>query len=174
MDRDPRLTMQLAPLEAALIAAARKDADARLKEAQAQAGAAVAEANGKARAILEQAAAEGRRAAKRAAEHRLVDGRRRARRLILGAQHAAYQRLVREAIRAAEDLRQCPGYADLERRLIDTAKAVLGPDAAVIQNPDGRGGVRASAGGRTVDLTLATLARRIVEHFGEEVTRLWA
>lgn len=174
MDRDPGLTIQLAPLEAALIAAARKDADTQLAAAKTRAVAAAAEADVKARAVLEQAAAEGRRAAERAAVHRLVDGKRRARRLILGAQQAAYQRLVSEAIRAAEDLRHRPDYADLERRLIETAKAVLGAGAAIVQNPDGHGGVRATADGRAVDLTLATLARRAVERLGEDVTGLWA
>jgi vacuolar-type H+-ATPase subunit E/Vma4 len=174
MDRDPGLTAQLAPLEAAVIAAARKDADAQLEAAKAKAAAVVAEAEGNARAVLEQAASEGRGAAKRAAEHRLVDGRRQARRLILGAQQAAYQHLVREAIRATEDLRQRPEYTDLERRLIETAKDVLGADAEIVPNPDGHGGVRASAGGRTVDLTLTALARRCIERLGEDVTRLWA
>jgi hypothetical protein len=174
MDADSRLTAQLGPLEAALVAAAHTDADAQVEQARAKAAAAIAEGDSKARAVLEQAAAEGRGAAKRAAEHRLVEGKRQARGLILGAQQAAYQRLVRDAIRAAEDLRQRPDYADLERRLIETAKALLGADAAIIQNSDGQGGVRASLDRRAVDLTLATLAQRCVEQLGEDVTGLWA
>jgi vacuolar-type H+-ATPase subunit E/Vma4 len=172
MDGDSRLTAQLAPLETALMAVARKRADERLREAHATAERVVAESTAKARAVLEQAAAEGRRATKRAAEHRLVDGRREARRLVLAAQNAAYQRLVCEAIAAAEQVRGRPEYRDLEGRLIATAKAMLGPDATIVHNPDG--GVRGLHGSRTVDLTLATLARRCVERFGDDVTRLWA
>jgi len=155
------------------MAAAQAHADAALRRAHAAAAAAAADGTARARAIVEQAVEEGRRAAERAVEHRLVDGRRCARGLILRAQRAAYERLVREAIRAAEDLRRHPEYADLERRLIETAKALLGPDATIIRNPDEHGGVRASVGGRTVDLTLAALARRCVDHLGEDVTCLW-
>jgi vacuolar-type H+-ATPase subunit E/Vma4 len=174
MDRDPGLTTELAPLETALMAAARNQAERQLHSAEAKAAATVADGAAKARDLLERAAAEGRRAAERAAEHRLVDGRRQARELVLAAQKAAYQRLVSRAVAAAEGLTSRSEYGDLERRLIDTAKSLLGPDAAVVTNPDGRGGVRASSGGRSVDLTLGALARRCVERLGQEVTRLWA
>jgi vacuolar-type H+-ATPase subunit E/Vma4 len=173
MDPDSRLTAQLAPLAAALMDAAQTQADASLRQAQATASLAIAEGTSRARAVLEEAGAEGRRAAERAAQHRLVEGRRRARRLILGAQDAVYQRFVCEAIRAAEELCRHHDYVDLERRMKETAKTLLGPDATIIQNPGGLGGVCASNGGRAVDLTLAALARQCIDDFGEDVTRLW-
>jgi vacuolar-type H+-ATPase subunit E/Vma4 len=174
MDSDSQLTAQLAPLEAALVAAARDEAAKRLRDARATADAARAESAAKARAVVDQAVAEGQRAAERAAARRLVDGRREARTIVLQAQNAAYQRLVVESVAAAEALRDRPEYRDVERRLIETAKRVLGADATIVSDPDQRGGVRASSGGRALDLTLPTLARQCVERLGQEVTRLWA
>jgi hypothetical protein len=174
MDGDSRLTAQLAPFEAALMAAARAQAGERLQAGQAQAEAARADGETRARALLDNAVAEGRRAAERAAARRLVDGRRRARELVLRAQNDAYQRLLADARSAAAALCTRPEYPDLERRLVETAHAVLGKDAAVTRNPDGRGGVRASRAGCALDLTLPVLVRRCVERLGEEVARLWA
>ncbi len=173
MDGDSGLTAQLAPLEAAMLAAARAQADARVKEAQTEADRTVADGTAKARGVIAAATAEGERAAARAAAHRLVDGKRRARSLVLSAQNEAYRRLVVDSIAAAEGLRDRPEYTDLERRLVDLAKATLGPDATIEVDPDDWGGVRAVSRGRTLDLTLAALARLCVDHLGQGATRLW-
>jgi len=174
MDRDSRLSAQLAPLEAALMASAREQAGRHLDDAGRTAEAATAEGAAGARAVLERAAAEGRRAAERAAAHRLVDGRRQARGLVLAARNTAYRGLIAEAVAAAEALRGRSAYGELERRLTEIARELLGADATIVRDPDGQGGVQARHEGRTVDLTLATLARRCVERLGQEVTRLWA
>jgi hypothetical protein len=169
MDRDSRLRAQLEPLDAALMAAAQAGADADLEQARAKGKAAA-----RARAVMQEARTEGERAAARAASRRLVDGRRRARQLVLAAERASYDELVAESVAAAEGLRGRPEYGDLATRLAEIARRVLGEDAKIEHEPDGHAGLRASSKARTLDLTLATLARRCVERMGEQVTRLWA
>jgi len=174
MDDDSRLKTQLAPLEGALLSAAREQAAARLREAEARAKATTNEGATRARSLIEEATAEGERAAEREASRRLVEARRQARTAVLGAQRAAYDRLVSEAVTQAEALRKAPEYRDLERSLVAAAKTILGAEAKIVRNPDSRAGVQAQSGNRFVDLTLATLARRCVERLGAQVTQLWA
>jgi vacuolar-type H+-ATPase subunit E/Vma4 len=174
MDSDSRLSSQLSPLETALLAAASSDAAARLKGAQDQCTAAGRTAADRAREIIGRATAEGERAATGAAAHRVVQARREARSLVLGAERDAYERLVSEAVVTARSLHGHPEYARLEQQLVEIAKAALGPGAEIMSNPDGQGGVRARVGGRVIDLTLPSLARRCVARLGLEVTGLWS
>jgi vacuolar-type H+-ATPase subunit E/Vma4 len=173
MDRDSRLTIELTPLEATLLAVAREQAAARVKAAEAQAAATKEDTDSRAKALLDQAATEGKVAAERAAKRYVVQATRQARTLVLAAERAAYERLVTDAVSVVRALRDRPEYADLEQHLVDTAKAVLGTEAQVVRLTD-EGGVHARSGGRSVDLTLAGLARRCVERLGDRVTRLWS
>jgi hypothetical protein len=174
MDHDSRLKAALAPLEQALVAVAHEQARARLEQADGQTAATRERGASQVKTLLDHAAAEGAQAAERAARLRLVEAQRQARALVLGAERVAYDRLLAEAVSAARELRGCPEYADLERRLVDTVKVVLGPEAKITRDPDGRGGLQAQQGSRSVDLTLPALARRCVERLGGEVARLWS
>jgi hypothetical protein len=173
MDGNSRLKGQLAPLETALLSGARDRSAARLREADTRAATTEHESEARALSLIDQAAAEGARAAEHAAERRLVEARRQARARVLAAQRAAYEQLLAGAAAAAEALHEQSGYADLEQRLVKVAHDALGPGAQIERNPNGRGGVRASNGSRTADLTLSSLSRRCVEQLGEEVTKLW-
>lgn len=165
---------ELVPLETALLSAAREQAAVRRKEAETRAAEVARESEARARALLEHAVAEGERVAEREAAHRLVEARRKARALVLGAERAAYERLLAEAVSVTRMLHEQPEYADLEGRLVEVAQAVLGPETEIVRNPDGQGGVQARNGGRSVDLSLPTLARRCVGQLGQAVTRLWS
>ncbi|MGH7618714.1 MAG: hypothetical protein ACREPM_15950 [Gemmatimonadaceae bacterium] len=174
MDDDSRLKAQLSPLETALLSVARDQAAARRRDADSRAAAIVHDGEAQARTLLERATAEGAHAATHAAARRLVEARRQARACVLEAQRVAYDQLIARAAAAAEALHEHPEYADLERRLVEVARGALGPDAQIVRNPDGRAGVRAVDGTRSVDLTLSSLSRRCVEQLGQEVTNLWA
>lgn len=174
MDRDPRLNAQLAPLERALMSAVHEDVSARLEDAESRAAAIVRQSEDRAHERLERARAEGKSVAEREAARRLMQARRRTRGLVLRAQRAAYDRLLAGADAVARALPGEPVYADLERRLVEAAKATLGAEVEIVRNPDDVGGVRARAGSRSLDLTLPHLARRCVEHLGEKVTGLWS
>lgn len=168
------MTDELAPLETALLAAARGYAADRLKTAEVRAAALARDAEARARSVLATATDEGDRAGARAAAHRVVQARRQARALVLEAERAAYERLLAEAAAMARSLREQPEYRDLERRLVEAAKGALGPDAEIAANVDGQGGVQARHGARFVDLSLSTLARNCVVRLGQGVTRLWS
>src|ERR1035437_5695471 len=70
-------------------------------------------------------------------------------------------------------LRGGRGYPELLQRLAAAARRDLGEDAEVEIDPPGLGGVRARAGSRRVDYTLASLADRRVEDLGPLLARRW-
>jgi vacuolar-type H+-ATPase subunit E/Vma4 len=174
MDRDSRLKAELAPLEQAMLAAARDQAAARLREAKAQVTATKEKSAAQVKALLDRARAEGGDAAERTARHRLLEARRQARTLVLGAERAAYERLLTEAVAATRSLPGHAEYAVLEEGLVEAAKALLGPAAKITRNPAGLGGVEGRNGHRLVDLTLPALAHRCVARMGGQVARLWS
>jgi vacuolar-type H+-ATPase subunit E/Vma4 len=174
MDCASRLKTELAPLETALLSEARAAAAERVRTAEERAGALDQQSASRAEAILKQAAAEGEGAAERAAAHRLVQARRQARTVRLQAERAAYDRLLAESIKAVQALRGRPEYQELERRRTELAKLLLGPEATIVANPGGQGGVEGRKGSRRVDLTLPVLVRRCVARLGAGVTKLWS
>jgi hypothetical protein len=173
MDDASRLSEALAPLDAALMSAARARCEVLRDDAAQRAGKARADGESRAKALLAQAAADGARVAAREAAHRLVEAKRAGRAVVLGAQRMAWERLLAESAAAAVALTTHPEYAALEQRLADAAARALGSAAEVVRNPDGRGGVLARCGRRSIELTLPAIARRCVERLGVEVTGLW-
>jgi vacuolar-type H+-ATPase subunit E/Vma4 len=162
----------LEPVRTALLDGARAEGDALLAAADAEVAATVAAANADAAAAVDEARAQGERdaAVVRAAER--ARARRQARSVVLRAQRAGYDELCRRSRVAAEGLRTEPGYPVLRHRLVALARAELGPQAVVHEDPDG--GVVAEAPGRRLDLRLGTLAERAVDGLGEEVAALWS
>lgn len=160
----------LAPVRAALIAAAETDAAALLAAADTGDGA-VAEARARAAKLVADARAEGAAdaaavlAADSARAHR--DGRR----IVLAAKKEAYEQLRRQARAAATALREDPAYERLRDRLAARATALLGPGVTITEHPDG--GVVGSVRGRRCDLSLPAIADRAVDALGPEVERLW-
>ncbi len=174
MDSDPGLTAQLAPLETALLAAARDEAAATIRDASAHADALRNNGAARARTLVEGATADGTRAAERETARRRVQAQRAARALVLGAERAAYDAFTSQAADAARSLREHPEYARLEAQLTDAVHRALGDDAEITRDSGGAGGIEARNGSRSVDLTLPTLARRCVARLGGELSRLWS
>jgi vacuolar-type H+-ATPase subunit E/Vma4 len=162
----------LDPVRAALLDRARADGDALLAAADAQAAAAVAAARAEAGAAVAEARARGEREAAVVRTAERARARREARAIVLRAQRTAYDELRRRSRAAAERLHTEPGYRALQDRLVAVARADLGTQAVIREDPDG--GLVAEAPGRRVDLRLGTLAERAVDGLGPELAALWA
>jgi vacuolar-type H+-ATPase subunit E/Vma4 len=151
----------LAPVRAALLAAARADAARTTSEAETAAAETLAAARAAASTIRREAYAQGAAsgAATAAMERNRV--RRAARAEVLSAQRDGYEQLRAAARRAAGQLAAGPGYPVLRRRLAAAAAEALGP-GAVVRDGDG-GGVIGELPGRRVDYSLAGFADRAVQ-----------
>jgi hypothetical protein len=117
-----------------------------------------AEAAGEAEATVAAALASARR-------RRLADER------LLAQREAIRAELARRVRAAATAATGDPLYPDVLEQLRARAVRVLGP-AAVVRVHD-EGGVTATAGSRTVDLTLPTLAARQLDSLSAELAPLW-
>ena len=157
----------------ALLAEARQEAEGLLTDADADAEAIVERARAQAEQILASAREEGRAEGRAAASREEAQARMLARMQVLAARREAYEQLGQCARAAALALRDDPGYRGLVERLATAARRDLGAGAEVETDPDGAGGVRARAGSRRVDYTLATLADRCVRELGPAAGRLW-
>ncbi len=166
--------MTLEAAREALLGEARAAARRRLDEAEAQARAHVEDARRQAEETIARARARGDAEGRVEAAQQEARERAFARMDVLVAQREAYEELGRRARAAALALRGEPGYADLLERLSGAARRDLGEDAELEIDPPGVGGVRARAGSRQVDYTLAALADRCVAQLGGAVARLWA
>jgi hypothetical protein len=80
---------------------------------------------------------------------------------VLRAQREEYDSLRGGARAAAAALRLSPDYARLRQSLLAHARALLGPEAVIVDTDDG--GIVGSVPGRRVDLSLATFADRAVD-----------
>lgn len=161
----------LDPVRTALLAAARADAADVLRTAESERDSLLEQARRTAAKLLTEARAAGEADARATLAGRLAQSRREARRSALSAQRALYDELRRRCRAAASALAGTPEYAALRQQLIDVARERLGPDAVVVESPNG--GILASAGNDRVDLSLPTLADRALERSGPEVAELW-
>ncbi len=161
----------LAPVRAALLAAARADAAATRERAEQEAGRIVADAAARAEELMGRARRRGRDAADAVAEAERARARRAVRGAELRGRREAYDALldrVAQLLRARCAGPDGPRIAD---RLTAGARAFLGADA--VTGPGGRGGVTGRAPGRVVDGSVTVLAERAVAALGAEVERLW-
>ncbi|MEO6086453.1 MAG: hypothetical protein ABIQ18_25395 [Umezawaea sp.] len=158
----------LAPVSSALLARAGDEAGREVAEARRQGDDLLAQARGRARAILDEAADAGRSdaAVAIAAEH--SHARRAARALELDAQKEIHDLLRREVAAVVARLVARP---EVRARLVAAVRAALGPDAAVLDAPGG--GVIGQVPGRLVDLSVPALADRAVEDHGGRAQELW-
>jgi F0F1-type ATP synthase membrane subunit b/b' len=162
------------PARAALLADARRRAQELLQQADVQAREQVAQARRDAEALIARAREEGLAAGRAQAAHDAGRERALARWEVLAAQRAAYDELRRRVRTEAMALRAQDGYQELLERLTTAARRDLGDEAEVEIDPPADGGIRARAGGRQVDYTLASLAERCVRDLGPAPARLWA
>lgn len=161
----------LGPVRAALLARARADAEATVRQAEAAAAALLEEARGQAAALVEQARAEGERDAERLRARRAARAHREARETVVRAQQEAYAELRRRARVQVSALRADPAYPEIRAGLRERARAELGADA-VVREP-AAGGILAESTAGLLDLSLPALADRAVDDLGAEVIGLW-
>jgi hypothetical protein len=150
----------LAPVRAALAEHARREGAQALADADAAVAAERTAAAAEAERLLDLARAAGAADAASAAVDR-ARADREAREAVLRAQREEYDSLRGGARAAAAALRLSPDYARLRQSLLAHARALLGPEAVIVDTDDG--GIVGSVPGRRVDLSLATFADRAVD-----------
>ncbi|WP_240777790.1 V-type ATP synthase subunit E family protein [Nonomuraea basaltis] len=162
------MAQAIAPLAAELLRAARQEAGQVRARANDEATTFTSTAQEQAEELVATAHAEGVAEAGDQARAEQIRMEREARRLVLAAQRGALSEFRRRARQAARELRNDPA---LLARLRDLVRNRVGPDALVIEHPDG--GIVGEAPGRRVDAGLAALADRAIDGLGAEVERLW-
>ena len=88
------------------------------------------------------------------------------RREVLAAQDNAYRLWRRRAAEAVLRLHQDAGYPLWRNALSRTARATLGDDAHLVEDPEG--GVQAELGRRRLDLSLSAIATRAIDNVAPE------
>lgn len=161
----------LAPIRAALLDAARVSAAAIVNDAEERAAAILNDAKQRADLIRHDAAASGEAAARSEAIVRSAGARRQAHETVLREQNALRLQLQLQVREAATALRTDPRYPALLDRLGEHCRAILGPEATVMESADG--GATAEAGSRRVELTLPAIASQTLESMAREVSPLW-
>lgn len=162
------------PARAALLADARDRAARLLQQAEDQESELITHTRRDAGELIARAREEGACAGRTQAARDAGRDRAVARWELLAAQRAAYEELLRGVHSEVMTLREEPGHPALLQRLAAAARRDLGQDAEIEVDPPGLGGVRARAGSRQVDYTLASLAERCVRDLGPLLSRLWA
>jgi vacuolar-type H+-ATPase subunit H len=160
----------LAPVSASLLATAHADAEQQVAAAEAEGRAAIDEAERRARELVDKARQEGDADAIAALAADRARGRRRARGVVLQAQAAAYAAIVDDARRAAADLVDDEAWPLMRERIRAHARSTLGPQADLV---DIEGGVRGTAGGHSVSVTLDELAEARVAALADDITEAW-
>jgi vacuolar-type H+-ATPase subunit E/Vma4 len=151
----------LAPVRAALLAAAHRDAGAARERSRAAAAGALETARREAERVRSRAREEGAEDAAAAFAAERSRARREAHAVVLAARREAYDSLCAAARAAMADLRGEPGYALVRQHMAAAARRLLGPDAELSEGVEG--GVVGVAAGRRIDLSLAGFADRAVD-----------
>jgi vacuolar-type H+-ATPase subunit E/Vma4 len=158
---DEVLTEALAPVRAAVLAAARRDRDQRLAQARAEAAVALGAAGSRAEEIVAAARDAGRADAEAGYATEQSRARRTARARTLRARREAYEQLRRQSRKAVLRVRDEPGYPAVRAALTAAVHRLLGPDAEIVEAQGG--GVVGRSGARRVDLSLIAFADRAVD-----------
>jgi vacuolar-type H+-ATPase subunit H len=167
----PDLPAALAPVRAALLARARRDAEDRLARADEDVAGQLADARAEAARITAEARAQGERDAAVVLSAERTRARRQARAVVLHAQRDAYEELRRRCRAAARGLVGGAGHRDRLDRLRAIARADLGAQALLEEHPDG--GVTAAVPGRRAHYTPDALADLALDALGGQVQGLW-
>ena len=166
--------MNLDPLREAVLEQAHAEAARIRREASAQAAESLEQAERDGAARVEQASADGRAAGELQAARRLAATRRKARGETLRAKRDLHDEFRARSHEAALELRATAGYRGLLDALSAKARRQLGDDALLEIDPPDAGGVRAVAGGRSVDYTLVALTERCLGRLAGRLEDVWA
>jgi hypothetical protein len=162
----------LEPVREALLSAASASAARTVASARAAATVLLQDAGRDAEEAIAKATAEGAASARPAALTEVARSRRIARSMILEAEHATYQDLVRRIRAAVLALRDQPDYPDFRQRLIERAAGAAGPGAVIADHHSG--GVIATAPGVVVDCSLNRLADQAITMVESSIVGLCA
>ena len=165
--------MSLERLRSIVLAEAAEQAAETVRTAEQRRREDLGEARRRAAEIVAEARAAGEADARAEAARRTAAARRRGRSLVLQARRELYDDLLRQALAAAGELRNDPGYPALLERLEHAAHADLGADAVIELDPGGAGGLVARSGTRIVDYSLPVLVERCVRALETRVEELW-
>ncbi len=165
--------MNLAPLRDALLDSVRAESESRRQHESEAAQAALAVARAEAARLVEEGRLAGERAAARGAAQVRAAAARQVRESRLRAERALVDELRSRAGDAIQELRSDPRYDRLLDRLARQARLQLGPEAELVRDPPGVGGLTARAGSRSVDYTLPALLDRTIEELGAGLEELW-
>lgn len=160
MAPDDALVTALGPVRDALLATARRDADATLDNATSAAARILADASAEANEVIALARSRGAAEADAGVDAERARARREAHARVLAARREAYEELGRAAREALAEVRAEPGYRLVLRHMADGARHLLGPEVTLGDGDDG--GVVAEAPGRRVDYSLRGYADRAV------------
>jgi len=163
----------LAPAIAAMMDAVRSDAATAVAAASADAATGVERARVDAAAILAGARADGAAAAHHATIAMVTTAKREGREAILGAQRRAYEALRQGVHAALAGTIESPQGIALLARLDVLARARLGPNAIVERLDDGRIGVRATDGGRSLEVPIDRFIDHELAACHDRITALW-
>lgn len=170
---DPeRMRPALEPMRAELLRRANADAQRAIAEAEAESLRLLDEATRTAEQMLAKARLAGEAAGARVAAIEDATLRRSLRREVLAAQDNAYRLWRRRAAEAVLRLHQDAGYPLWRNALSRTARATLGDDAHLVEDPEG--GVQAELGRRRLDLSLSAIATRAIDNVAPEADGLWS
>jgi hypothetical protein len=161
-ERDP-----LQPLRSALLQQARRDADLLRATAANEERQAVAAAEEEAAALVARARVQGQSDARDVQTHERARQRRAQRAVVLEAERAAYDQLIRLSRSAVRELL---ADGDNRTRLALVLSSRLGVGAQVHDLPDG-GLLAEDDEGRSIDASVAGLVDSAVSQL--DVTRLW-
>ena len=150
----------LAPVRAALLADAERDAARTLAAADADV-----------EALRRDARARGEADARVVVAAERARTRRQARAVVQRARGEAFDELRRQVRVAAAGLRGAADYPELRRHLEEQARALVGDDARLSEPADG--GVLAEVGGRRAALSLTGLADRVLDRLGPDLEGVW-
>ncbi|WP_091605380.1 hypothetical protein [Arthrobacter koreensis] len=172
MSRLPRTAAPaLAPIREAIRSGSAAQAQTILDTAERQAAEIRERGRSEAGQIRSRAEADGREAARAEAVLRSARARREAGRTVLAREEELREELRRQVLAEAARLRSDRRYPALLEALRDQARQLLGAGARTSEAPGG--GITASLGSRSVDLSLPALGSAALERYAGEVRDLW-
>jgi vacuolar-type H+-ATPase subunit E/Vma4 len=167
-----RASEALQPVRAALLRRASDEAARTVEIARRGADSDTAAAKAQADADLQRIAADAEAQALAEQTIARTQARRHVRAAELAAQRQAYDEFCSRVTSSVVALRQDPAYPDVRDRMIAKARRVLGPDASIVEHPDG--GVIAVTPVQRLDLSFPAVADRAVVDTGARVAELWS
>lgn len=171
-DQQARAGDPLLPVRDALVAAARRDAEAVVAQAERASAHLLEQTRAEAERLREAGRREGEQDAERVRRDQQARARRRGRGIVLAAQREALDQLrraVHDRLREIWD--DEPTRERITARLVALARHDLGPTATITDHPSG--GVVAQRDHTRATYLLTDLADQVIDDLGHDIAGLW-